>query len=146
MRIGCAPGCAFSSSARFNLFDVSRTDLPVSNGSSTTFGVQATLSNSLLLSNVAQGGAGAAGGNGLGGGIYNDGPVGPFAASQVTLDDTLVFFNEAEGGAASAGGAQGEGVGGGIYNLGTLNSAMAQIKHNEASTSNNDIFGTVNLF
>jgi hypothetical protein len=109
----------------------------------TTFGVQATLSNSLLLGNVAQGGAGAAGGNGgngLGGGIYNDGPVGPFAASHVTLENVLVLFNEAEGGAAGAGGTEGEGLGGGIYNLGTLDLVMAKIAHNKASTSNDDIF------
>jgi hypothetical protein len=80
------------------------------------------------------------GGDGLGGGIYNNGPVGPFAASQVTLENVLVRFNEAEGGAAGAGGINGDGVGGGIYNLGTLDLVKAEVTRNEASTSNNDIF------
>jgi hypothetical protein len=110
----------------------------------TTFGVQASLANTTLQSNLAQGGTGATGGNGgngLGGGIYNDGPVGPFAASHVTLDHSQVSFNEAEGGAGGVGGSDGEGIGGGVYNLGMLDLVMSQIARNDASTSNDDIFG-----
>jgi hypothetical protein len=105
----------------------------------TTFGVEASLSNSLLIGNLAEGGAGAAGGNGLGGAIYNGGPFGPFSASHVTLDHCLVTLNDAEGGAGGEGGSDGEGVGG-VYNLETLVLLMTLISRNDASTSNDNVF------
>ena len=45
-------------------------------------------------------------------------------------------------GTRGTGGADGSGVGGGVYNVGTLTfDAATTIKKNEASTSNDDIFG-----
>jgi hypothetical protein len=109
----------------------------------TAFGVTATISNSQLLLNQATGGAGAAGGNGgngLGGSIFNGGPS-PFGTPNLTLDHCLILLNQADGGAAGVGGSDGLGVGGGVYNLGTFAfDVFTVIKHNNASTSHNNIF------
>jgi hypothetical protein len=66
-----------------------------------------TASHTALLFNEAEGGTGANGGNGLGGGLYNAGPA--------TLDDSIIAFNAALGGAAGLGGKAGTGEGGGGY-------------------------------
>jgi hypothetical protein len=88
--------------------------------------------------NEAEGGAGAAGGtggDGLGGGIFNGGALGPFSASRLALTGCLVSLNEAEGAGA------GSGIGGGVYNLGTFSfDAATIIALNHASTSNDNIF------
>ena len=60
----------------------------------------------------------------------------------VTLNASPIIGNEADGGMGGAGGADGQGVGGGVYNLGTfVFDAATVIRHNHASTSNDDCFG-----
>ena len=82
-----------------------------------------TVDSSFLTNNQANGDGGGAG---LGGGAYND------ATSSLTLTTSLVTGNHANGK---------PGIGGGIYNLGTFTfDAFTVIKHNHASTSNDDIF------
>src|SRR5262249_59331366 len=89
------------------------------------------------------GGAGGNGGDGQGGGIFN-GNTAPGASPVVTMTHTNVTGNEAEGGHGSAGGSNGHGVGGGVYNLGTFFvDKFSKIKGNKASTSNDDVFGTL---
>jgi hypothetical protein len=89
-----------------------------------------------LLLNEAEGGAGAVGGDGLGGGIFNGGPS-PFGTPDLTLTGCLVSLNEADGGAGVTAGA---GIGGGVFNLGTFSADAATIiAHNHASTSNDDL-------
>ena len=61
-------------------------------------------------------------------------------------NSTKVTANQASGGAAGAGGVAGAGVGGGLYNqTGAVAEvdAPSKIKGNKASTSNDDVFGTV---
>jgi hypothetical protein len=83
----------------------------------------------------AVGGEAENGGNGLGGGIYED------AHSTLTLKGVTVEHNRAIGGEGDDGG-----IGGGLY-LASGGSAyldaftQANVKHNDASTSNDDIFG-----
>src|SRR5262249_6685689 len=92
-----------------------------------------TVTDSLLFHNEAEGGSG---GNGFGGGLFN----GLGAKDEVptaTLSNTIIVANEAEGGSG------GEGVGGGIYNTGTVNVHKGFVKGNKATTSDDDIFGTV---
>ncbi len=104
-----------------------------------------TVSDSLILLNEAIGGAGAGGngGNGLGGGIFNGAPN-PFGVPHLTLDSSIVALNRAVGGAAGSGGTAGLGVGGGLY-LAPGGVASADpwtfIFANDASTSNDDVFG-----
>jgi hypothetical protein len=105
-----------------------------------------TLSNSLVSANQVTGGAGGAGGNGgngQGGGIFNGNSVaGPTPVFTMTY--TAVTANEAEGGAAGAGGSAGQGVGGGIYNAGDFfTDPFSVISGNDASTSDDDVFGTL---
>jgi hypothetical protein len=90
-----------------------------------------TVTKSILALNVARGGPGTPGGDGLGGGAYND------ADSTLTLEQSAVTLNRALG--AESGG---QGIGGGIYNLGTLIvDALTLIRKNHASTSNDNILG-----
>jgi len=85
--------------------------------------------------NLALGGDGADGGDGLGGGVYND------HSSFLTLRASTVTKNHANGGDAGAGGTNGQGVGGGVYNLGLFDyDDLTRIDDNHASTSNDDIF------
>ena len=85
----------------------------------------ATVTNSSVIGNVAQGGdggagagAGGAGGLGAGGGAYNDN------ASSLSISGSLLSFNEAAGGRGGAGGSTGtggsggNGFGGAIFNAG----------------------------
>jgi hypothetical protein len=84
------------------------------------------------------GGSAAAGGNGEGGGLF----VGVDATA--TLMSTDVVTNMANGGAAGSGGTAGQGIGGGVYNQGTLDvDALSIIMANLASTSNDNVFGTI---
>jgi hypothetical protein len=88
--------------------------------------------------NAADGGAGASGGNGGngdGGGLFID------ANATATVLTSVIAGNLAEGGAGST---AGQGVGGGVYNLGTfyLDSASI-IAGNHASTSNDNVYGTI---
>jgi hypothetical protein len=103
-----------------------------------------TVTNSAILLNEAIGGAGTTGkgGDGLGGGIFNGG-LPTFNASELALGGTLVVANRAEGGAAGTGGSAGLGVGGGIYLApgGVASASRALVFANDASTSDDDVFG-----
>jgi uncharacterized protein (TIGR03118 family) len=108
-----------------------------------------TVSASLLMLNEAVGGAGGLGGNGgngQGGGAFNGGPVSGATAS-ITFLASGIVFNEAEGGAAGSGGsAGGLGQGGGLYLTSggdALADALTVIFANHASTSDDDVFGTL---
>jgi hypothetical protein len=86
------------------------------------------------------------GGNGLGGGLYNDGST-AFGVSTLTVTGTTITHNDADGGAAGAGGSAGQGIGGGLYladgGIVCLDVfTQAHAKKNHASTSNDDIFGS----
>src|SRR5262249_21130450 len=102
----------------------------------------------LVSSNQAHAGAGVAGGNGgngLGGGIYNDGRT-DFGVSALTVTGSTITLNDAVGGAGDHGGNDGQGIGGGLYLAGggsvCLDAfSVFQVKHNHASTSNDDLFG-----
>ena len=103
-----------------------------------------TMSGCLLIGNVAQGGAGgsgADGGNASGGGIF------VAMDSSATLDQTVVSMNLALGGLAGAGGSNsnGDGIGGGLYisTGGVVTLKKTTVALNFASTSNDNIYGTV---
>jgi hypothetical protein len=108
-----------------------------------TEGSQLTVINSDVTNNLASGGAGgkrANGGNGLGGGLF------VAAGTSAEIEQSSFLQNQALGGAGGkAGGSDGQGVGGGIYieplALVCLDT-KTKVKHNTASTSNDDIFGT----
>jgi hypothetical protein len=58
----------------------------------------------------------------------------------LTLSASQVTLNQALGG-HGGGGSDGQGIGGGVYSLGTFSFDPAtSIRHNHASTSNDDIF------
>jgi hypothetical protein len=99
------------------------------------------LSGDTILDNTAAGGAGASGGNGgngQGGGLFID------TGATATVHTTVIAGNQAVGGAAGAGGSAGQGIGGGIYTLGTFFlDAASLIAGNHASTSDNNVFGTI---
>jgi hypothetical protein len=104
-------------------------------------GAMLTVKDCTVDHNRAVGGEaedGGNGGNGLGGGIYED------ALSTLTLSHATVEHNRAKGGDAGAGGSDGHGVGGGFYNAGgTAHADHTKIKHNHASSSNDDVFGSL---
>lgn len=78
---------------------------------------------------------GSDGGNGLGGGVYND------STASLTLRNSLVTKNHANGGDAGEEGSAGEGIGGGVCNLGSFDfDARTRIFKNHASTSDDDVF------
>jgi hypothetical protein len=112
-----------------------------------------TLIDCAVSENLAEGGSGGAaggnGGNALGGGIANFNPAPPLpGAPLLWLQGTLVTGNSAVGGLAGTGGANGAGVGGGLYNQLTAFTqldALTSITGNDASSSDDDIFGMVNL-
>src|SRR5262249_20290254 len=77
---------------------------------------------------------GSAGGNGLGGGVYN------VATSSLRLERSTVAGNHADGGDGGAGGSDGEGIGGGVYHLGGLDFDVFTLSsRNHASTNHDDI-------
>jgi len=89
---------------------------------------------------------GAPGGNGLGGGLY-------VAEGTVTLLDTAITGNSANGGAGGTGykgaphGARGQGIGGGVYFDATTVAGLDaytrdHLSRNHASDSDNDIHGS----
>jgi hypothetical protein len=123
------------------------------NGSTGYFGGVAefpptmTVNDSRLLHNQAVGGNGidGNGGDGLGGGVFN-GIGAPVAVPTVTISNTLIVANQARGGAAGSGGHAGAGIGGGIYNTAVASAHRVFVKGNRASTSDDDVFGTVTGF
>jgi hypothetical protein len=81
------------------------------------------------------GDAGSNGGNGLGGVVY-------VAIGTVIVSASEISYNQALGGLGDGDGMDGLGVGGNVYTLGTfLADAATVIRHNHASTSNDDCFG-----
>jgi hypothetical protein len=105
-------------------------------------GASLTMSGCLLIGNVAQGGAGgsgADGGNASGGGIF------VAEDSSATVNQTVVSMNLALGGLAGAGGSDGDGIGGGLYisTGGVVTLKKTTVALNFASTSNDNIYGTV---
>ncbi len=104
-----------------------------------------TLNNSFLAANVAQGGAGGTGGdggNGWGGGLFAG------TDTTATLRHSAVTANRANGGAAGAGGSAGQGRGGGVYvepDATVRRDFWTLIFGNDASTSDDNVFGTILL-
>jgi hypothetical protein len=75
----------------------------------------------------------------LGGGLFNG--LGSSAGlPTVTLSDTVIVANRATGGAG------GQGVGGGIYSTGTAYGHDIHVNGNEATTSDDDLFGILTPF
>jgi len=90
---------------------------------------------------------GGNGGNGQGGGIWN-GPPNPLdgTPSTLTVVQSTIINNRADGGAAGSAGSPGFGQGGGIYIVpgGTVCvDLVTDITHNHASTSDEDAFGVL---
>jgi hypothetical protein len=114
-------------------------------GLANLLGATLTLSNSTVENNRAIGGAGGLagdGGDGQGGGIFQDGN----AHSTLTLIGDTIDRNHAIGGAAGPGGSDGEGVGGGLYLTPggvACADALTAIFANHATTSDDDVFGTL---
>jgi hypothetical protein len=101
-----------------------------------------TVAGSLVAGNVAAGGMGGIsgdGGNGFGGGFY-------IAGGNACLENSTVAFNVALGGLPGSGGNSSEGIGGGLYIVSTANvgAVGTSIFGNFASTSNDDVFGSIN--
>ena len=113
------------------------------------FGSALIVSDCTINDNRAGGGEGEPGGNGgngLGGGIYNDGSA-AFGVSSLTITGSTITHNRAIGGEGEDGGGDGQGIGGGCYfaSGGSVcldNFTQAHVKHNQASTSNDDKFGS----
>jgi hypothetical protein len=106
-----------------------------------------TVTSSLLALNRAVGGAGGVGGtggSGLGGGIFNGGPH-PVGTPSLTLQSSLIALNRADGGAAGDGVSAGLGQGGGLYLTpgGGAYADLVFILANDASTSDDNVFGTL---
>jgi hypothetical protein len=103
-----------------------------------------TLSDSVLSSNQAIGGAGDAGsngGNGFGGGAYNDGQ------STLTILTSTISDNQAGGGSDGARRSAGLGEGGGLYvadgGIACLDTfTQAHTTNNQATTDYDSIFGS----
>jgi hypothetical protein len=110
----------------------------------TTGGISTTVDSCVVADNLAQGADGSAGdgGNAQGGGLFVD------AHAVLTLTGSTVTGNEAMGGVGSTGFSIGKGQGGGIY-IATGGNACADnatiIESNSASTSNDDIFGVLEI-
>jgi hypothetical protein len=93
----------------------------------------------LLAGNLAWGGAGGLGGDGRGGGVYND------TKETMTFTRSLIVGNRARGGQGQ-GGSDGQGIGGGVYfadgGIVCLDwVTQTNLTGNTASTSDPDIFG-----
>jgi hypothetical protein len=64
----------------------------------------------------------------------------------VTVSASHITHNRARGGEGDDGGTDGLGIGGGVYNLGTfLHDTASVIRHNHASTSDDDVFGDLGV-
>jgi len=100
-----------------------------------------SLNHSMLLRNVAQGGAGGAGstgGDGLGGGCF------VLGTTTASIDATLIALDAALGGSPGTDGASGQGSGGGLYidtGAGVTHTKATKVFWNFASTNADDIFG-----
>ena len=107
-------------------------------GAVRTTGATANLvmTHDVIRDNEARGGDGQTGGDGRGGGVYVE-------SGQARLAHLLVTSNRAVGGAGGNGGTDGQGVGGGLYVAAgaTVSLRHSRIRHNHASTSDDDCFG-----
>ncbi len=130
---GAGAGGAIANGGGAGTFEINFLGLPPADTSAVS------VAGSIIVANQAQGGAGGAGGNGgngLGGGLYSND-----AAATLTVQTSVVSGNQADGGHGKH---DGEGIGGGVYSLGTFDlDAFSLILGNDASTSNDNIFGTV---
>jgi hypothetical protein len=103
-----------------------------------------TVSNCQVIGNQAQGGtagSSAVGGDGLGGGIF-------LASGTAVLQGVLVSGNQAQGGVDSQGNTTGNGLGGGVYvdpHASATADTQTLIAGNQASKSNNDVWGTLTI-
>lgn len=98
------------------------------------FGGTMTIENSSIVNNLVSGDAQAEGG-----GIYHGTDVGP--PMLLTVTNTNVNANQAMGTGNGA-----SGIGGGIFNTQTINiDKLSSIRGNKASTSNDDVFGDLDL-
>jgi hypothetical protein len=103
------------------------------------------ITNALISGNTATGGAGSnggSGGNGSGGGLYVS------SGATLTLTDSMIKQNTATGGAAGSGGTAGLGQGGGVSVASTATASAnrkTKVKNNTASTSDDDVFGTLTI-
>jgi hypothetical protein len=103
-----------------------------------------TVSGSTVADNQATGGRGGLGGNG---GNASGGGIAVTSESSLAVRTSTVVVNLALGGAAGAGGSAGEGRGGGLYIDALAEVCLdlvtqARLRHNHASTSHDDVFGT----
>jgi hypothetical protein len=81
-------------------------------------------------------------GNAYGGGIFIGGSLGGLTPS-LTVSNSSITGNHANGGSGGAGGSDGQGIGGGVYNLGTFLYDLATvIARNHASTGYDNLFTT----
>jgi hypothetical protein len=102
------------------------------------------VSNCAIFGNLTQGGtsgSGPQGGDGLGGGIF-------VGSGTVMLEAVLVNGNQSQGGADSQQNTTGNGLGGGVYvdPSATVTADMETvIAGNQATKSNNDIWGTISI-
>jgi hypothetical protein len=101
------------------------------------------VSNCQIVGNLAQGAtadSSAVGGNGLGGGLYA-------GSGTAALEAVLVEGNQSQGG-HSQGKTTGNGLGGGVYvdpNATATENAETLIAGNQASKSDNDVWGTITM-
>ena len=100
--------------------------------------------NCQIGGNTAQGGtagSNAVGGDGLGAGIF-------VGTSTATLQAVLASGNQAQGGTDSSGKTTGQGLGGGVYvdpSASVTADMETFIAGNQASKSNNDIWGAITI-
>jgi hypothetical protein len=107
-----------------------------------------TINQSVFEDNRAIGGNGGSGGSGANGGNGGYGSSGLFTGTSTTTTLTAVTIenNDAEGGGAGSGGTKGEGMGGGVLIDPTATAfadKKSKIRHHDATTSDDDVSGTL---
>ena len=117
----------------------------------THLGGNLVVSDCKVAQNLAVGGQGVAGGNGgngLGGGLYNDGSS-AVGVGSLTITGSTIIRNDADGGSGGAAAAPAKAPAaasisrpGGIVCV----DATTVVKQNHASSSNDDIFGVYTIF
>ncbi len=121
----------------------------IGGGFDDSFDSTATVSNTTFVGNLAKGGTGShgqSGGNGLGGAIFVG--LGSLSVSpddsSLALSGCTLLLNVAQGGSGCSIG-DGQGVGGGLYVSTGASATLSKtiVKLNFASTSHDNIYGTV---
>jgi hypothetical protein len=103
-----------------------------------------TVNNCQIIGNLVQGGmagSSAAGGDGLGGGLFA-------ANGTLVLKAVLVSSNQSQGGPDSQGTTNGNGLGGGVYvdpRATVTANAETMIAGNHASKDKDDVWGTITI-